>query len=137
LASATFTGETATGGQQVDFSSPVAVSANTVYIASYLAPVGHYAFDGGYFSSNGVDNGVLHAPPNTVTANAVFGRGTTSVFPDQTYLASNYWVDVVFYTQVPQDTTPPTVVSTQPAGSATNVPVNSAVTATFSEAVQP
>jgi hypothetical protein len=35
LATATFTAETASGWQQVNFSSPVAVTANTVYVASY------------------------------------------------------------------------------------------------------
>src|SRR5262245_60008126 len=35
LASATFTGETATGWQQVSFASPVSISANTTYVASY------------------------------------------------------------------------------------------------------
>jgi hypothetical protein len=35
LASATFTNETASGWQQVNFSSPVSIKANTTYIASY------------------------------------------------------------------------------------------------------
>jgi hypothetical protein len=137
LASATFTGESATGWQQVNFASPVAVSANTIYVASYLAPVGHYAFDGSYFASSGVDNGPLHAPANTVTPNGVYGRGTSSVFPDQTFASANYWVDVVFATQVAPDTTPPTVVSTSPAAGASGVAVGVAPRATFSEAVQP
>src|SRR5207302_5928340 len=45
LASATFTGETASGWQQVNFASAVPISANTTYVASYHAPVGHYAED--------------------------------------------------------------------------------------------
>ncbi|WP_211235145.1 DUF4082 domain-containing protein, partial [Azohydromonas australica] len=43
LATAPFTSETATGWQQVNFSTPVPVSANTVYVASYYAPNGRYA----------------------------------------------------------------------------------------------
>ena len=35
LAQATFTAESASGWQQVTFSTPVAISANTVYVASY------------------------------------------------------------------------------------------------------
>ena len=35
LATATFTAETATGWQQVTFATPVAVAANTTYVASY------------------------------------------------------------------------------------------------------
>ena len=43
LGSATFTGESASGWQQVNFASPVAVSANTTYVASYYAPNGRYS----------------------------------------------------------------------------------------------
>src|SRR5947208_9632464 len=43
LASATFTAETTSGWQQVNFSSPVAITANTAYVASYHTTIGHYA----------------------------------------------------------------------------------------------
>src|SRR5207253_2244276 len=43
LASAIFTNETASGWQEVGFSQPVAIDANTTYIASYFAPNGHYS----------------------------------------------------------------------------------------------
>ena len=49
LASATFTGESASGWQQVNFAQPVTVNKNTTYIASYFAPKGHYSQDGDYF----------------------------------------------------------------------------------------
>ena len=45
LASAIFTGETASGWQQVNFVTPVAITANTVYVASYHTSGGHYADD--------------------------------------------------------------------------------------------
>ena len=61
LATATFSNETASGWQQVTFASPVAITAGTIYVASYFAPVGHYAGDGGYFAASGVDNPPLHA----------------------------------------------------------------------------
>src|SRR5690606_16711006 len=38
LATATFANETASGWQQVTFATPVAVTANTTYVASYYAP---------------------------------------------------------------------------------------------------
>src|SRR5262249_39445114 len=60
LASATFTSETASGWQQVNF-APVAITANTVYVASYHANAGHYSDDDAYFSGKGVDNSPLHA----------------------------------------------------------------------------
>ena len=40
LARATFSQESASGWQQVNFATPVAVTANTVYVVSYLAPQG-------------------------------------------------------------------------------------------------
>ena len=43
LATATFTNETASGWQQANFATPVAITANTVYVASYHAPNGGYA----------------------------------------------------------------------------------------------
>ncbi|HEY8113761.1 MAG TPA: DUF4082 domain-containing protein [Actinomycetes bacterium] len=48
-------------GQRSLVSSPVAITAGTVYVASYLAPAGHYAADNSYFASAGVDNAPLHA----------------------------------------------------------------------------
>ena len=57
--SATFTGESASGWQQVNFGSPVAVAANTTYVASYYAPNGRYATSDGYFATP-TTNGPLH-----------------------------------------------------------------------------
>ena len=52
-ASAVFTGETASGWQQVNFSGPVAVMAGTTYVASYYAPNGHYSVNPGFFRLRG------------------------------------------------------------------------------------
>src|ERR1700756_3517273 len=62
LASATFTGETAAGWQQVNFSTPVAITANTVYVASYFSPTGDFSVDRSYFATTGVNNPPLSAP---------------------------------------------------------------------------
>ena len=66
--------------------------------------------------------------------NGVYKYGTSG-FPTQTFNASNYWVDVVFNTTVPPDTTPPTVSGKSPASGATGVPTGTTVQATFSEAM--
>ena len=96
LATATFTGETASGWQQVNFATPVAIAANTVYIASYHANNGHYGCDVNYFSSLGVDNAPLHALADGASGgNGVYAYGSSSTFPNQTWNAANYWVDVV------------------------------------------
>jgi hypothetical protein len=96
LASATFVGETASGWQQVNFSAPVSITANTIYVASYHTDVGHYSQDLNYFASMGVDSPPLHALASTASPDGVYAYGSTSGFPNGTYLSSNYWVDVVF-----------------------------------------
>jgi hypothetical protein len=97
LATATFTSETASGWQQVDFSSPVAITANTVYVASYHTSVSHFSVDLNYFAMAGVFNRPLQALANGLSgANGVYTYATTSTFPSSTYQSANYWVDVVF-----------------------------------------
>ena len=53
LASATFTNETASGWQQVNFSQPVAIAANTTYVAATWRPNGHYSVTGAAFATAG------------------------------------------------------------------------------------
>jgi mono/diheme cytochrome c family protein len=121
LASATFSNETASGWQQVNFASPVNITADTTYVVSYHAPNGGYAFNPSYFSSSGVDNGVLHAPANAAAGgNGVYRYASSSAFPNASYNASNYWVDVVFdSTPAVPDTTAPAVTITTPTGATT------------------
>jgi hypothetical protein len=96
LATVTFTGETASGWQQMLFSNPVAIDADTVYVASYHMNGGHYSADVNFFAGNGVDNPPLHALADGVSGgNGVYAIGSSSAFPTQTWKASNYWVDVV------------------------------------------
>jgi hypothetical protein len=100
LATATFTNETATGWQQVNFATPVAISANTVYVISYHTNVGNYPFTAAYFGSAGVDSAPLHALSNSAAGgNGVYRYSTTVVFPSSTFNSNNYWVDVVFVPQ--------------------------------------
>jgi hypothetical protein len=127
LASATFTNETASGWQQVTFPTPVAISANTTYVASYFAPSGNYAVDSAYFASSGTDAAPLHALANGVDgANGVFVYSPTSAFPTQSFNATNYWVDVVFSTSAPPTPTPtatPTATGTPlPTATRTSTP---------------
>jgi hypothetical protein len=97
LASATFTSETGSGWQQVNFSNAVAISANTVYVASYFAPNGHYSATSEYFVSSGVDNPPVHLLASGVSGpNGVYTYSSHSAFPTSSFNASNYWVDVVY-----------------------------------------
>jgi Domain of unknown function (DUF4082)/Bacterial Ig domain/Cadherin-like domain len=91
LATATFSNETSSGWQQVNFSNPVAVTAGTIYVASYHTS-GNYSINANYFA-NSVASGDLTAP---AAGNGVYAYGSTSSFPTSTFSASNYWVDVVY-----------------------------------------
>jgi hypothetical protein len=94
-----FTNETAKGWQQANFSSPIAIDANTPYVISYWSPKGHYADDAGYFATSGITNQMLYAPPNgQYGPNGSYG--TTNAFPASSSSSSNYWVDVVFTTAI-------------------------------------
>ena len=98
LATATFRNETTSGWQQVNFSTPVSIAANTTYVASYHSKHGHYSMALNYFAGRSVDNAPLHVPADgAFGGNGVYIRCQgQSLFPNQTYLSSNYWVDVVF-----------------------------------------
>ena len=130
LATAVFTNETASGWQQVLFSSPVAITAGTTYVASYYAPNGHFAVNRNTLS-RGFSSGHLSIAAN----GGVFQYGNSTAFPNQTYNASNYWVDVLLSVAQPVDTTSPTVTSTDPANGATNVAATGPLTITLSESL--
>jgi hypothetical protein len=99
LASARFTNESSSGWQQVTFTNPIAITANTTYIASYFAPIGHYSADAAYFATSGVDDPPIHLLANGVDgANGVYSYGSTSSFPSSSFNATNYWVDVIYNT---------------------------------------
>jgi len=102
LRQVTFTGESTAGWQEADFSTPIAISAGTTYVASYFAPHGGYAATSGAFSSAGVDNPPLHALKSvTGNGNGVYLYKSSAAFPTITYNATNYWVDLVFTTTAP------------------------------------
>jgi hypothetical protein len=102
----TFSGETTSGWQTASFSQPVAIQANTVYLVSYYAPVGHYPSSEGFFlpnpspvpdGSDSVDSPPLHALRATgATTNGVYSYAASTTFPTSTFNGENYWVDPVF-----------------------------------------
>jgi VCBS repeat-containing protein len=99
LATATFTNETATGWQQVNFAAPVTITAGTTYVASYHTS-GNYAADPNLFSS-AVTNGPLTAPSSATTGgNGVYAYGSESLFPSNSYNSTSYGVDVLFRPQL-------------------------------------
>lgn len=135
LASGTFTGETASGWQTLQFATAVPVTAGTAYVASYHAPRGGYAATAGYFlSADEVQAPLVAARTSAAAPNGVYSTGL-SAFPASTYSGGNYWVSPVFDTVRPADVTPPALVSRSPIDAASSVPVTAAVALTFSEPV--
>ena len=91
LATVTFASETATGWQTAELSSPVPVTAGSRYVVSYHAPQGHYSVTPGFFSTP-FTSGDLTAPSGG-NGRYLYGSGG---FPQSSYGAANYFVDVVF-----------------------------------------
>jgi hypothetical protein len=96
LAEGTFSGETGSGWQTLTFATPVPVTAGTTYVASYLAPRGHYSVTGAAFAAGPFDNPPLHALANGTSGNGVYIYSSTDVFPTSSFNSTNYWVDVLF-----------------------------------------
>ncbi|MEK7152786.1 MAG: DUF4082 domain-containing protein, partial [Patescibacteria group bacterium] len=79
------------------FASPVAISAETTYVASYHTNAGFYSVDIDYFEFTGVSNGSLHMlRDGDDGGNGVFVYAAGTTFPTQPFNSANYWVDVVF-----------------------------------------
>ncbi|HEY3750305.1 MAG TPA: DUF4082 domain-containing protein [Pseudonocardiaceae bacterium] len=136
LASGTFTGETASGWQTLNFAAPINVNANTTYVVAYLAPNGNYSATPGYFGNNTASFNQLHAIADGVDGgNGVYMYTGTSAFPSNTFNANNYWVDVLWQQGANGDVTPPSVLSTTPANAATGSSLTTTLSATMSEAV--
>ena len=105
LAATVSRGETGSGWQQVDLGTPVAIRAGQEYVVSYRTD--RYRASERYFTRK-----VTAGPLSTVGTAGVYRYGAGG-FPEQTYQASNYWVDVVFRPTAGRPTPSPT---TRPVG---------------------
>ena len=96
------------GWQSASLPAPIAITANTTYIASY-GTTQNYAFSPSVFAADWTSSdGILTAPASgTVGGNGVYSVSPGTV-PTSTYNASNYWVDVTF---VHADNQPPQFTS--------------------------
>jgi hypothetical protein len=130
LASGTFSGETASGWQQLNFSNPVQITANTTYVVSYHTNRGHYAA-----TTSGLSSAVTNGPLTALAGGGVYSYTSGNSFPTSTFSSSNYWVDVVYSQSA--GSTAPTVTTVTPNAGTTGVAVSVAPTATFSQAVVP
>jgi hypothetical protein len=95
LATATFSNETASGWQQVNFSNPVAIAAGTAYVAYYHTN-GDYSADPNLFAT-AQTSGLLTAPASSTSGgNGVYAYGSSSLFPTNSFNSTSYGVDVLF-----------------------------------------
>ncbi|MDI4237344.1 DUF4082 domain-containing protein, partial [Bradyrhizobium sp. Arg237L] len=114
LATATSTNETASGWQQVNFSSPVNIVAGTTYVASYHMTNGQYSDTPYYFDTlQNPTNGSLSATADGL--NGVYAYSSGSIFPTNIPVSGdNYWVDVVLNDTGSTTETPPVLVTQTP-----------------------
>jgi hypothetical protein len=118
LAEASFPTGTPAGWQEVTLATPVAIAADTTYVASYHTASG-YAVDRPYFTTANL-SAYQRPPLRALTdgdsgSNGVYMYGPSGSFPTNSTTSSNYWADVVFTASLGPDTTLPTVVSVSPA----------------------
>jgi len=123
LGRVTFAGESASGWQTATLATPVAVTAGTTYVVSYLAPQGHYSYTTNYFST-AQTAGDLTAPAGD---NGVFLYGGGG-FPEFSWNSANYFVDVVYTADSPVIN----VTGQTPAPGSTNVLTTAKPSITFS-----
>jgi len=128
LSSVTFTNETSSGWQEALFSSPVSISANTPYIVSYLAPVGHYSYTHSYFAGSSHISGDLTASQDTATSHNGVYTYTSGAFPTSSYVSTNYWVDVEFSAAQISPSPSPTSASPSPSSTPSSSPSSSTST---------
>jgi hypothetical protein len=129
LAQANFTGESASGWQEVRFGTAVPVTAGRKYTVSYHTDHGSYWAEPNAFDGKTVTSGPLTA------LNGVYVYGASG-YPTQTFHSTNYYVDVLFRPATTSSPTPsatPTPSPSAPAGgfpSAANTGVPSGTTLT-------
>jgi titin len=100
LATVTFTNETASGWQTATFSTPVAITAGTPYVASYYSQSRHFSYDLAYFVQSH-DQPPLHALADGDAGPNGLWHDSEDAFPTDSYNATNFWVDVVFSDDAP------------------------------------
>lgn len=95
LGSVALSGLSGLGWSTVNFASPIAITANTVYVAAVYWPGGNYPI-----TSFGLDgttiNGHLEALDDAESSNGIYNYATGLSFPSSSFQATNYFADVEF-----------------------------------------
>ena len=96
LASADVVSSAANGWQEIQFAQPISIQAGITYTASVFSPSGDYNFTRPYYDKGSITKGPLIALGGVNVPNGVYKYSNIPTFPTDSYLQSNYWVDVVF-----------------------------------------
>ncbi|MGZ5398988.1 MAG: DUF4082 domain-containing protein [Nocardioides sp.] len=128
----------ATGWQEIPLVTPVSLTPDTTYVATYFSPTGRYAYTAGGLVGAPVTNGPITAlQSGTDGPNGVYRYG--GGFPTEASATpANYWADVVFNTgPLPPDTNAPLITNRVPGPGAAAVSQGTSVAVTFNEPVAP
>lgn len=97
VGSGTSSGESASGWQRIELSSPVSLTVGDTYYAFVRFTDGNYHYTANYFGESwaGYGVGYLDVGPLTLLSSGRYDYGTNPAIPPANAL-TNYWVDVVF-----------------------------------------
>jgi hypothetical protein len=101
LATGTFSNETASGWQTMTFATPVAIDKDTPYVVSYHTSVGFYSYSSAYFGQAHSSYPLTGVADSGTGHNGLFKGTANREFPNSSWNATNYWVDVTFTTSAP------------------------------------
>lgn len=101
LGSVTVQSDPGDSGWQVGaLATPIALTPGASYVASYGTTQNYVATNNYFDTGHDGTDGLLSAPGGS---NGVFAANTTGIFPTQSWASSNYWVDVGFTPDLPED----------------------------------
>lgn len=93
LASVTFTNETASGWQQQALNSSITIAANTTYTVSVNTGNTYYVR-----TLNGLSTKIINGVLSSIVGTNGTSSSTPGRYPTSTFMASNYFRDIVFST---------------------------------------
>jgi Domain of unknown function (DUF4082) len=85
----------------VPLDTPVAIAADTTYVASYFAPAGGWSVTPFAFTTPWVNSPLRALRDGAEGGNGLYRYGAAPAFPNATNKSSNYFVDVVFREALP------------------------------------
>lgn len=106
LGTTVFSQQTASGWQTAYFATPIAITANTLYVISCFSPDGYYSASPSYFNDPHQSYPLTAPADIDVSGNGVIHQGGHA-FPTDPWNFTCYWVDVLVAYTLPPDTTPP------------------------------